>query len=77
MLFLIPKAADKVADADLVLGEADIVRIRAPLLRLQDHLAAIEFMQEDMKRLNDHIIEFLSEVDGDRQSISSKLDLLK
>lgn len=65
------------ADDNLVLGEPDIVRIRAPLLRLQDHLTAIEFMQEDMKRLNDHIIKYLSEVDCDRQRISNKLDLLK
>lgn len=52
------------------------MQIRSPLLRLQDHILAAEQMQQDMKRLNDHIAEYLSQVESDREQISRALNHL-
>ena len=67
---------ERLQSADINLKESDIVQIRTPLLRLQDHVLASEQMQQEMKRLNDHITEFLSQVDNERQQIDRALGQL-
>ncbi len=67
---------ERLQSGDINLKESDIVRIRSPLLRLHDHMVAVDLMQDDMKRLNDHIAEYLSEVDNERRRIASTLDHL-
>ncbi|VDD84069.1 unnamed protein product, partial [Mesocestoides corti] len=71
-----PIGLERLQSEDINLRESDIMRIRAPLLRLQDHLVAADQMQEDMKRINDRITEYLSEVDNDRRRIAKTLDHL-
>uniref|UniRef100_A0A5K3FSG5 SH3_10 domain-containing protein n=1 Tax=Mesocestoides corti TaxID=53468 RepID=A0A5K3FSG5_MESCO len=73
---VISKRLERLQSEDINLRESDIMRIRAPLLRLQDHLVAADQMQEDMKRINDRITEYLSEVDNDRRRIAKTLDHL-
>ncbi|CDS39486.1 expressed conserved protein [Echinococcus multilocularis] len=73
---IITKRLERLQSGDINLREPDIVQIRSPLLRLQDHLVAAEQMQQEMKLLNDHIADYLSEVDNERWQISRTLDHL-
>ncbi|VDM17657.1 unnamed protein product, partial [Hydatigera taeniaeformis] len=67
---------ERLQSGDINLREPDIVQIRAPLLRLQDHLMAVDQMQQEMKLLNDHIADYLSEIDNERWQIAHNLDHL-
>ncbi|VDK20342.1 unnamed protein product [Taenia asiatica] len=73
---IITKRLERLQSGDINLREPDIVQIRAPLLRLQDHLMAVEQMQQEMVLLNDHIADYLSEVNNERWQISHTLDHL-
>lgn len=68
---------ERLQSGNINLRESDIVQIRSPLLRLQDHITAAEQMQQDMKRLNDHIAEYLFQVQNDRKEIEKNLEQLK
>lgn len=74
---LLSAGLERLHSGDINLREPDIVQIRAPLLRLQDHLMAVEQMQQEMVLLNDHIADYLSEVNNERWQISRALDRLK
>ncbi|KAL5967525.1 Plectin, partial [Taenia solium] len=73
---IITKRLERLQSGDINLREPDIVQIRAPLLRLQDHLMAVEQMRQEMVLLNDHIADYLSEVNNERWQISHTLDHL-
>ncbi|KAM3177889.1 hypothetical protein ACTXT7_003619 [Hymenolepis weldensis] len=64
-------------EGEYVLKESDLVQLRSPLLRLQDHLMAVGLMQEETKRLNEYIENYLSEVKNDQKRISKMADHLK
>ncbi|VUZ48002.1 unnamed protein product, partial [Hymenolepis diminuta] len=64
-------------EGDYVLKESDLVQLRTPLLRLQDHLMAVGLMQEEMKRLNEYIENYLTEVKSEQKRISKMADHLK
>lgn len=68
---------ERLQSGDINLRESDIIQIRSPLLRLHDHIIAANQMQQDMKRLNDHITEYLSQVEDDQKQIESNLEQLK
>ncbi|VDM18160.1 unnamed protein product, partial [Hydatigera taeniaeformis] len=59
-----------------VLRESDLIRLRSPLLRLEDHLMAVGLMQEDMKRLNEYLENYLSEVRTEQNRISKMVEKL-
>ncbi len=67
---------DNTSENTVALTESDLVRLRAPLMRLQDHLMAVGIMQEDMQRLNDRISKYLSEVTNEQQRIASTIEQL-
>ncbi|KAL5108103.1 hypothetical protein TcWFU_008634 [Taenia crassiceps] len=73
---IITKRLERLQSGDVNLREPDVVQIRAPLLRLQDHLMAVEQMQQEMVLLNNHIADYLSEVNNERRQISRTLDHL-
>ncbi|VDK23309.1 unnamed protein product, partial [Taenia asiatica] len=60
----------------LVLRESDLVRLRSPLMRLEDHLMAVGLMQEDMKQLNEYIENYLSEVTTEQNRIAKMVEQL-
>nr|CDS23003.1 hypothetical protein EgrG_000701600 [Echinococcus granulosus] len=59
-----------------VLRESDLVRLRSPLMRLEDHLMAVGLMQEDMNRLNEYIENYLSEVATEQNRIARMVEQL-
>ncbi|VDL19738.1 unnamed protein product [Hymenolepis diminuta] len=73
---IITKRLERLQSGDINLRESDIVQIRSPLLRLHDHIIAANQMQQDMKRLNDHITEYLSQVEDDQKQIENNLEQL-
>ncbi|VDN96969.1 unnamed protein product, partial [Rodentolepis nana] len=64
-------------EGEYALKEIDLVRLRTPLMRLQDHLIAVGLMQEEMKRLNEYIDNYLIEVKSEQKRISKMVDHLK
>ncbi|VDN96060.1 unnamed protein product [Rodentolepis nana] len=73
---IIAKRLERLQSGDINLRESEIVQIRSPLLRLHDHIIAADQMQQDMKKINDHITEYLSQVENERRQIESNLDQL-
>ncbi|CDS39487.1 hypothetical transcript [Echinococcus multilocularis] len=59
-----------------VLRESELVRLRSPLMRLEDHLMAVGLMQEDMNRLNEYIENYLSEVTTEQNRIARMVEQL-
>lgn len=64
-------------EGEFVLAESDLVRLRTPIIRLQDHLMAVGLMQEEMKRLNEYIENYLLEVKSEQKRISKMVENLQ
>lgn len=62
---------------DYVLKESDLVRLRTPLLRFQDHQMTVSLMQEETKRLNEYIESYLIEVKTEQKRIANMVEQLK
>ncbi|VDD83517.1 unnamed protein product, partial [Mesocestoides corti] len=63
-------------DDVILLKEADLVRLRSPLLRFQDHLVAVGLMQEEVRRLNERIASFVSEATSEQSRIANTIEKL-
>ncbi|KAL5107548.1 hypothetical protein TcWFU_003437 [Taenia crassiceps] len=67
----------RIPEEGLVLRESDLVRLRSPLMRLEDHLMAVGLMQEDMEKLNEYIENYLSEVTTEQNRIAKMVEQLE
>ncbi|KAL7059334.1 hypothetical protein AAHC03_013982 [Spirometra sp. Aus1] len=68
---------ERIPTSGLVLQEPDLVRMRAPLLRLRDHLEGIRKMEAELKIIDERISEYLSEVDNEREQVYNSIELLE
>ncbi|KAM7543043.1 hypothetical protein Aperf_G00000005922 [Anoplocephala perfoliata] len=70
-------ANDVTNEKDYVLKESDLVRLRTPLLRFQDHQTTVGLMQEETKRLNEYIENYLIEVKTEQKRIANVVEQLQ
>ncbi|VDN09994.1 unnamed protein product, partial [Dibothriocephalus latus] len=74
---IVKDAGERIPTSGLVLQEADLVRMRAPLLRLQDHLEGVGKMEAELRTIDERIAGYLSEVDNEREQVYNSIELLE